>query len=137
MSLVLDSSATLAWVLDDATTEAIRRVFDSVADSGAVVPSLWRLEVANSLTVSVRRGRIDIRIRDAALADLALLDIEIDTGTDSQAWTNTLRLADLHRLTLYDAAYLELALRRALPLASLDSDLRKAAERAGVMVLGQ
>src|SRR5258708_25113635 len=59
MSLVLDSSATLAWIYGDETTEPIRRLFDLVADDGAVVPALWRLEVANSLTVAVRRGRID------------------------------------------------------------------------------
>ncbi len=75
MSLVLDSSATLAWIYSDETTEAIRLLFDSVADTGALVPALWRLEVANSLTVAVRRGRIDVEFRRAALDDLALLDI--------------------------------------------------------------
>ncbi len=59
MSLVLDSSATLAWIYSDETTEAIRLLFDGVADAGALVPALWRLEVANSLTVAVRHGRID------------------------------------------------------------------------------
>ncbi len=59
MNLVLDSPATLAWIYGDETTEAIRLLFDTVADDGAVVPALWRLEVANSLTVAVRHGRID------------------------------------------------------------------------------
>jgi len=67
MSLVLDSSATLAWIYSDETTERIRLLFDAVADDGAVVPALWRLEVANSLTVAVRRGRIDADFRRAAL----------------------------------------------------------------------
>lgn len=136
MSLVLDSSATLAWIFGDETTEAIRELFDQVAESGAVVPALWRLEVANSLTVAVRRGRIDASFRRAALADLALLDITADKSTDDHAWTETLELADRFRLSLYDAAYLELAQRRALPLATLDDDLRAAARVLGMRLRG-
>ena len=136
MSLVLDSSATLAWVYSDETTEAIRQLFDAVADDGAVVPALWRLEVANSLTVAVRRRRIDADFRRAALADLALLDITTDPHTDSLAWGETLTLADRFRLTVYDAAYLELAQRRVLPLATLDEELCAAAAALGVRVLG-
>ena len=136
MSLVLDSSATLAWIYADETTAAIRTLFDQVADAGAVVPNLWRLEVANSLTVAVRRGRIDAELRRGALADLALLDIVADLHTDSHAWGETLTLADRFRLTLYDAAYLELAQRRALPLATLDQPLRAAATALGLSLLG-
>lgn len=135
MSLVLDSSATLAWIYGDETTDAIRAVFDQVAEAGAVVPALWRLEVANSLTVAVRRNRIDADFRRGALADLALLDISIDPHTDNQAWGETLHLADRYRLTLYDAAYLELAHRRKLPLATLDQALRAAAQASGTQTL--
>ena len=134
--LILDSSATLAWIYGDETTEAIRRVFDAIADNGALVPALWRLEVANSLTMAVRKRRIDPDFRRAALADLALLDIKTDQQTDSHAWTDTLNLADHFCLSVYDAAYLELARRRALPLATLDQDLRTAATAIGVTVLG-
>ena len=136
MSLVLDSSATLAWIYSDETTDAIRQLFDAVAENGAVVPALWRLEVANSLTVAMRRRRIDADFRRAALADLALLDITTDPHTDSLAWGETLLLADRFRLTLYDAAYLELAQRRTLPLATLDEELCAAAATLGVRVLG-
>ena len=136
MSLALDSSATLAWIYGDETTEAIRAVFDQVAETGAVVPALWRLEVANSLTMGVRRGRIDVEFRRAALADLALLNIVTDQRTDAQAWGETLRLADEARLTVYDAAYLELALRRKLPLATLDRQMCAAAMTLGVSLLG-
>ena len=136
MSLVLDSSATLAWIYSDETTDAIRAVFDQVAETGAVVPALWRLEVANSLTVAVRRSRIDADFRRAALADLALLNINTDPHTDSQAWAETLQLADRHRLTLYDAAYLEVAQRRKLALATLDQELLIAAQAAGVRTMG-
>jgi len=136
VSLVLDSSATLAWIFSDETTEPIRRLFDTVSDEGAVVPALWRLEVANSLTVAVRRGRIDADFRRASLADLALLDIATDQHMDFHAWSETLGLADRFQLTLYDAAYLELAVRRDLPLATLDDKLRAAASALGVGLLG-
>lgn len=136
MSLVLDSSATLAWIYSDETTERIRRLFDAVADDGAVVPALWRLEVANSLTVAERRGRIDADFRRAALVDLALLDITTDDQTGVQAWGETLNMADRFQLTVYDAAYLELAERRTLPLATLDAELRAAAKALGVRLVG-
>jgi len=136
MSLVLDSSATLAWIYSDEVTEGVRELFDTVADAGAFVPALWRLEVANSLTIAVRRGRIDAEFRRAALDDLAMLEITTDNQTDTHAWTETLQLADLFRLTLYDAAYLELAHRRGVPLATLDEDLSAAALALGLHVLG-
>lgn len=136
MSLVLDSSATLAWVYADEVTEPIRHVFDLVSASGAWVPGLWKLEVANILEMGVRRGRHDAAFRNSTLSDLALLPIAVDAETDRQAWGTTLRLSECHRLTVYDAAYLELALRRGLPLASLDGELRRAAQTEKVIVLG-
>jgi len=86
VTLVLDSSATLAWVYGDETTEAVDQVFDAVAIGGAWVPSLWRLEVANVLEMGIRRGRHDTAFRDSALADLAALPIQLDTETDQHAW---------------------------------------------------
>lgn len=136
MSLVLDSSATLAWIYSDETTNSIRLMFEAVGEEGAVVPSLWRLEIANSLTVAVRRGRIDANFRRAALTDLALLDIAIDDQTDVHAWGETLRMADIFKLTVYDAAYLELAQRRNLPLATLDGELRAAAKSIDLRLMG-
>ncbi|MGQ9366908.1 type II toxin-antitoxin system VapC family toxin [Azospirillum sp. ST 5-10] len=136
MSLVLDCSVTMAWVYGDETTAAVRAVFDRVGDRGAWVPALWRLEVANVLEMGVRRGRHDAAFRDDTLTDLALLSITVDSETDRHAWHATMRLAERHRLTLYDAAYLELAMRRALPLATLDDDLSVAAAAEGVARLG-
>ncbi|MGH9604385.1 MAG: type II toxin-antitoxin system VapC family toxin [Terracidiphilus sp.] len=132
----MDSSVTLAWIYADETSAAIQHVFDLVIDRGAWVPVLWRLEVANVLEIGVRRGRTDAVFRDEALANLALLPIHLDAGTDRQAWSATLRLAERHRLTLYDASYLELAIRRALPLATLDRELRLAAGTENVLLLG-
>jgi predicted nucleic acid-binding protein len=136
VSFVLDSSATLAWIYSDETTEAVHTVFSRLVESGAWAPGLWRLEVANILEMGVRRKRHDAQFRDAALADLALLPVRIDPETDRHAWSATLNLAERHRLTLYDAAYLELAKRRALPLATLDRELREAARGEGLILLG-
>jgi predicted nucleic acid-binding protein len=136
LSLILDSSATLAWFYTDETTPAIRRVFELLAKGGAWVPSLWRLEVASTLEMGIRRGRHDVAFRQATLADLSSLPVSIDSETDRRAWDDTLQLAHLHRLRLYDAAYLELAQRRGLPLATLDSHLRAAARTEDIVLLG-
>ncbi len=136
MSLVLDSSVTLAWVYSHETTPAVRRVWHLVEESGAWVPGLWRLEIANILEMGVRRGRHDTAFRDATLADLSLLPVAVDPETDAQAWGTTAQLAARHKLTLYDAAYLELAQRRALPLATLDRELRAAAAGESIVILG-
>jgi len=135
MSLVLDSSATLAWIYPDEASNETRQIFQNVEASGAWVPSLWRLEIANSLQIGIRRGRIDAARRDSILADLSALDISVDPDTDKVAWTSTLHLADQFRLTLYDAAYLELARRRALPLATLDKALRDSAVALQIAVV--
>jgi len=135
VSLVLDSSATLAWVHGDERTEAIERLFDRVVERGAVVPELWHLEVANSLTMALRRGRIDAPFRAAVLGDLAMLPIRVDPDTRTRAFTATVDLADAHRLSLYDAAYLELSIRLRLPLATLDGALAAAAVTVGVPLL--
>ncbi len=136
MSLVLDSSVTLAWLLDDEGSPAVDDVLARVTTARAWVPSIWRLEIANSLTIAVRRQRITREFRDQSLADLALLRIMTDPDTDGFAWADTIALADAHRLTTYDAAYLELALRLGLPLATLDGDLRRAASKLSVTLLG-
>jgi predicted nucleic acid-binding protein len=136
MSLVLDSSATLAWIYPDATTAKVTAVFDEVIARGGFVPELWKIEVANCLNHGIRRKRITVLERSEALVDLDLLAITVDRETGNHAWQETLALADKHSLTVYDATYLELALRRALPLATLDTDLRAAATAESVQLLG-
>ena len=114
--LVLDSSITISWCLpDEGGTDQIQ---EAVARSGAIAPAHWPLEVVNALLMAERRQRISADFRDAALRDLGALPIVLDPETSTRAWDETLRLADAHRLTAYDAAYLELARRRALPLAT-------------------
>jgi predicted nucleic acid-binding protein len=136
VTVVIDASLTLSWYFEDERKPAVDAVLDQVTNGGAVVPSLWRLETGNGLQVAIRRRRIDAAFRDRALLDLARLTITIDPETDTQAWRTTLQLADRFQLTLYDAAYLELAQQHGLPLATLDSALRAAAEALGVPLLG-
>ncbi len=135
MSLVLDSSVSLAWLHEDEHVDGVAAVFDRLIDGGAVVPLLWPLEVANSLTVATRRGRISKDQRATFLHSLKSLDIATDPQTNDHAWSASLHLADLYGLTVYDAAYLELAQRLRVPLATLDTALAAAVRKAGVEVL--
>ena len=133
MSLVIDSSITLAWFFDDERSDSADAIMQSVSKTGAIVPSLWRLEIANALLMAIRRKRIDARFRDASLAALRSFPISVDSETDRHAWSPTLALAERCKLTVYDAAYLELAQRLHLPLATIDQDLRKACRTVHVV----
>lgn len=137
MTFVLGSSVTLSWYFTDEATPATETLLDLTTTEGAVVPSLWRLEIANGLQMAVRRKRIDAAYRDASLKDLAAMPIAIDGETDTHAWSDTVQLANRFRLTVYDAVYLELARRRAMPLATLDREVRAAARALGVALLGR
>jgi predicted nucleic acid-binding protein len=136
VSLVLDASIVLAWTYAEETTDAVLRVFDLIKLDGAWVPALWRWEVANVLQTNVRRGRHGRDFRDNGLAAFTLFPIQVDAESEHQAWLDAIDLADRHRLTVYDAAYLELAIRRKIPLATLDRQLRDAADDEGVEVIG-
>ena len=134
MAFVLDCSATLPWIFADEASPAADRLLDDLtAGAQAWVPTLWHLELGNVLLGAHRRKRIDQAGMEAFLAKLKVYDIKIDPETMTHAWAKTLDLALLHQLSTYDAAYLELALRRNLPLATLDADLIRA---AGVTGLG-
>jgi predicted nucleic acid-binding protein len=132
-SFVLDCLATLPWIFgDEATAESDLLLDDLTAGATAWVPSLWHLELANMLLGACRRKRIDQAGVEAFLAQLGTYDIRVDAETVSRGWTKTLDLAMQHGLSSYDAAYLELALRRGLSLATTDSALSAAARAAGV-----
>jgi predicted nucleic acid-binding protein len=136
--LVLDASVALGWMLPgEADAERARRLAGLVAEEGAVVPGHWRLEVANTLLMAERRGRLPPDRADALLARLAALPVSIDPETAARAWDTCTALVRRHRLSLYDAAYLELAARRGLPLASFDAALLRAAAAEGVAVAGR
>lgn len=129
---VLDCSATLPWVFASEATKATDALLDVLAGGGkAWVPALWHLELGNVLLGAKRKGRIDQAGIEKFLSALAVYDIEVDDETMTVAWSKTLSLAEGFDLTAYDAAYLELALRRGLALASLDVPLRRAMKKAG------
>ena len=136
MSFVLDSSLSLTWCFEDERTDATDALLERVAQSGATAPALWPLEVLNALAMAERRWRIDSERRQRLAGFLHDLPVMIDDETASQAWAVTSQLAARFRLTVYDAAYLELAQRLNLPLATLDQELRAAATALGVTLLG-
>jgi len=132
LSIVLDASMTLAWLFEDEQTDQVLATINHVYMGGASVPPLWRYEVANGLQMAIRRQRITPDYRTRCLDKIDELPITIDPDGLSEIWSTTIKLADLYRLTVYAAAYLELAQRRRLPLATLDAALSKAARESGV-----
>jgi predicted nucleic acid-binding protein len=136
VSFVVDNSVALTWCFEDERTPATAALLEQVGESGAQAPMLWPLEALNGLLVAERRGRLDASQRQRLAGFLRALPITLDVDTASQAWTETARLAGRFGLSAYDAAYLELAQRRDLPLASLDRALRAAATVLGLTVLG-
>jgi predicted nucleic acid-binding protein len=132
-AFVLDCSAALPWVFQDEASPATDRLLDELTTGAeAWVPALWHLELGNVLLVAQRRRRIDQAGVEAFLTRLEVFSILVDADTVAHAWSKTLDLALLHQLSTYDAAYLELALRRNLPLATLDDALIRTAGIAGV-----
>ena len=136
MSFVLDASVALAWCFDDERTQPVIDLLYRVGQTGALAPLLWPLEALNGLLMAERRRRVDANQRQRLAGFLRALPVTLDTETADQAWTATIRIAERLRLNVYDAAYLELAQRRKLPLATLDEDLIKAAKALGTTVLG-
>jgi predicted nucleic acid-binding protein len=134
MAFVLDASITACWAFQDEDHPDARLAFHQMRSEEAVVPCLWWFEVRNILVVNERRRRIAESDTAAFLLNLSKLRIRIDRAPDESA---VLRLARTHRLSVYDAAYLELAQREGLPLATLDADLKKAAAGEGVALTGR
>jgi predicted nucleic acid-binding protein len=131
--LVIDASVALAWLFDDERHVPAMAWLDQVAASRAIVPAHWWLEVTNALVTAKRRHRLR-RDPEEMLAPLRSLPIEIDLESAAQASSAIVALALERGLTTYDGAYLELALRRQLPLATLDTTLAAAARAAGAMI---
>jgi predicted nucleic acid-binding protein len=135
-SFVVDASVGFAWVYQDqATPETIKLLQDIALGETAVVPSLWFLEMANVLLVAQRRHRLTVGQRKATLEKLTAMQFTVDEEAARNAFGKISELAEKHGLTVYDATYLELALRRKLALASRDEALRSAAKRSGIKLL--
>jgi predicted nucleic acid-binding protein len=134
LPFVLDASVTLAWCFEDEATQDTDAVLERLTEDVAIAPALWELEVVNVLLLAERRGRITESQSARFVALLTQLPIHVDSaGTDMGA---VLAAGRHHRLTAYDAAYLVLAEREGIPLATLDAKLRTAAQAAGVPTLG-
>ena len=133
-ALVIDSSAALSWCFEDEASPETDALFERVRDLGAVVPGLWHLEIANVLLQAEKRGRITAGDVTMRLDLIAALPITTDSETTARAWREILALARAQGLTTYDAAYLELAIRRGLPLQTKDEALIGAAKRCNVTV---
>lgn len=129
---VVDSSVALCWCLADETNPYADAVLLALQTHAARVPSLWPFEIANGLLMGERRARLTLADTQRALADLAVLPIEVELATSERATREVIDLARSERLTVYDAAYLELSMREGLPLATLDTQLKSAAAHLGV-----
>ncbi len=132
MFAVIDNSVFIAWCMGDEDNSVASSVMLRVAEEGGVVPRIWWYELRNALLMNERRGRVSQQEVSDTLADSQALNIVIDDVHDE---TQVLHLARRFDLTVYDSAYLEVAIRRSLPLATLDERLRNAAETTGVFVV--
>lgn len=130
--VVVDGSVAVAWCFPDEQGDYPQSVLESLAAMGAVVPSLWAFEVANALLMGERRKRSTPDETLTSINFIQSLPISVDGAAESQAFGQTLHLARSHNLSVYDASYLELAIRRGLPLATLDKKLKTAAAAEGV-----
>ena len=136
MAFVLDCSVTMAWIFPDEATEATQRLRESLIEGRALVPCLWPIEVGNVILVATRRGRIGLEEWPRIRKFLDALPIEIDPVSAATTMGASLDLGHRYGLSLYDAMYLELAVRMRMPLATLDRALVAAGKAAGVEVLG-
>ena len=132
-AVVLDNSIVLCWCLADEVDPLAHRALRLTIEQGAIAPRLWRYELWNALLVNERRGRLEAADTRAVFLDLAQMRIELDADHEE---AKVLDLAREHRLTAYDASYLEVARRRGLPLATLDRRLRDAAVAEGAALFG-
>ena len=133
---VVDCSIAMAWLFHDEATPKTVALLNRLATETALVPAWWFIEITNVLAMAERKGRIIAKESDAFIADLGKLGFERDDEAPDRAFTHLLVLCRKHRLTSYDAVYLDLAIRRNLPLATLDEELRKTAKKVGVPLLG-
>lgn len=134
-AFVLDASVTLSWYFEDEASEAADLLLDRLDVETAAVPIVWHLEVANVIALAERRGRVTAARSAQFIAQLETLRISVDEGATVRAFNRILELSRAESLTAYDAAYLELAMRLGVPLASKDRELCEAAERVGLTVL--
>lgn len=138
MNFVLDNSVVMRWLFGDGKPLSARyasEVLDAMLAANAIVPGVWGVEVANVISRAEAQNLITEARSEAFLEMLAGVAIEVDEASAHHALSSVLNLARRYKLSAYDAAYLELALRQGVALATLDTDLRRAAKKAGVKIL--
>ena len=134
MSFVLDASIAISWCFHDEATEKTNTLLEKLEKSTAIVPSIWHLEVSNVLLMAEKHKRITYA---GILEFFSLIEgllIEVDTFTSEKSFNHIFSVAYEEKLTVYDAAYLELAMRRGLPLATKDKALLNAAKRKHIKI---
>lgn len=138
MRFVLDNSVSMRWLFEDGSSSDLKysdMVLNALADGGAIVPAVWTLEVTNVIVRAERVGVLSAEKSDTFLKMLSGLPIDTETVTQKSSVNDILEIARRYKLSAYDASYLELSIRRKIPLATLDTDLRKASRKAGAKIL--
>jgi predicted nucleic acid-binding protein len=134
---VVDASVALSWCFLDEATPTTKKLLETAATAQIAVPAWWYLEITNALYFAERKGRIEPTKIAEFIALLESFSIDVDNDGPLRAFSHLLPLCRKHQLTSYDAAYLDVALRLDLPLATLDEPLRQAAKSHGVKLLGK
>lgn len=132
---VVDNSVVMTWCFEDEANEYGDAILDRLEESGAVVPSIWPLEVGNVLLVAERRNRLSEADSIRFIALLGELPILVEPDPPSRVLSEIVALARKHHLSTYDASYLDLAMRRGIPMATVDNNLKRAAERSKVPIV--
>jgi len=132
---VLDCSVTMAWLFEDETTTETEVLLQKLETLSAIVPSIWPHEVANVLAISIRKKRIEPMQASSFIDSLSALSIHVDDSTTQRPLHSVFNLAMQEGLTIYDAAYLELAIRENIPFATRDQDLIKASKKLKIPLI--
>jgi predicted nucleic acid-binding protein len=135
MPIVLDASLTASWFIPDEHSAETMAVFWSVEKDAVIVPAIWPVELANTMAMAIKRGRMTKQKWHEAKRMLSEFSVEVDAASIYSAWHEANEVAEKYNLTHYDATYLEIAMRRKISLATLDAALRAAAKKAKVRVL--
>lgn len=135
MNFVLDNSVIMAWLFEDERDDYSLKVLDALSFAKVYVPAIWPLEYLNTLLVAERKKRISFQRSQEFRSIISLGDFKIDKESVMTLSNDLYSLAKIYKLTVYDASYLELALRRSLPLVSLDKQVIRASKKAGLVQL--
>ncbi len=132
VDFVLDASVVMAWCFEDESNPYADAVLESLSSNSGIAPAVWPLEISNVLVVAERRGRINKAGSVRFIALISQLPVAVEPEPSQRVFAEIMALAREHGLSSYDASYLDLAMRRGLPLATLDARLQQAAQQAGV-----